>query len=377
MNVNSSEASRLGVGDDNIYTKMELILDIFEDMHILTKEDFLKRVLYSSSDVIPEVEKGSFFELVDDKYRPILAMGYDFEVLSKLELDKDKAFIGFECSKDVDVQVYETYISERDNAKFSDKTIEIFKELGTYSNFTSLYAPIKVEGECVGLLSLENFNNQGFSSLSKKILKYYARLISKFYSQMIHRERETKRYYDVVTALVSAIEVKDVYTQGHGNRVRKYSIEIAKAMELSKEQLDIVSIASLLHDIGKIGIPTSILNKPGPLTDEEYEVIKQHPIFSKKILSKIDGFVEVKEMTYAHHENFDGSGYPLGLKGIDIPIEAQIIQIADAFDAMTSERAYRRAMSRSKAIGIIQKEAGRQFHPKIAEIAIDKVFKVV
>ncbi|MBC8059476.1 MAG: HD domain-containing protein, partial [Clostridiaceae bacterium] len=132
-----------------------------------------------------------------------------------------------------------------------------------------------------------------------------------------------------------------------------------------------IGTAALLHDIGKIGIPTEILNKPGKLTDEEYAIIKLHPVHTKTILEKISGFSTISNFAYGHHENYDGSGYPQGLKGDQIPLESQIIQVADAYDAMTSKRAYRSALSVNISLEIIKEEMGKQFNPEISKIAIE------
>ncbi|WP_246577868.1 HD-GYP domain-containing protein [Clostridium psychrophilum] len=249
--------------------------------------------------------------------------------------------------------------------------IEIFKKLGTYSDFTSLYAPVQVEGVNVGLISLDVFNKTGFSKNSKKILKFYAQIISNFYSQKVFHDKETKMYDDIVSALVSAIEVKDKYTEGHAQRVRKYSCDIAIEFGMSKEKIKEIGTAALLHDIGKIGISTEILNKPGKLTEDEYNIIKLHPIYTKTILEKISDFTTVANIAYSHHENYDGTGYPQGLKGDEIPFESQIIQVADAYDAMTSERAYRKAMFNNQALEILEEYMGKQFNPEIVKVAIN------
>ena len=182
-------------------------------------------------------------------------------------------------------------------------------------------------------------------------------------------------YDDIVSALVSAIEVKDKYTEGHARRVREYSCEIAIELGLSKEQVKDIGTAALLHDIGKIGISTEILNKPSKLTDDEYDIIKLHPMYTKTILEKISDFASIANIAYSHHENYDGSGYPQGLKGDEIPFESQIIQVADAYDAMTSERAYRKALSKSDALEIIRANMGKQFNVEISKVAI-KLFSI-
>lgn len=209
---------------------------------------------------------------------------------------------------------------------------------------------MQVNGLNLELLSLERFNKIGFSNNSKKVLKFYAQIISDFYAQKIFHLRETKMYDDTVTALVSAIEINDKYTEGHAKIVREYSSAIANKLNLSKDRVNDIGTAALLHDIGKIGIPATILNKPGKLTEDEYNEIKLYPEYTKKILEKVSGVSNIADIAYCHHENYDGSGYPRGVKGDEIPIEAQIIQVADSYDAMTSDRAYRKALSFEKAI---------------------------
>ncbi len=359
---------------EELSKKLECVVDVFGDIYKLSKEQFLNNIFKSAFDLIPEAEKGTYFELQGEKYNPILSQGYDLNTIKNLEFSKSDIHVGFEGIKENEIDAYESCVNKRDEEKMSIETINILKKLGTYSNFKSLYAPIKVNGVNIGIICLDNFNNLGFNKDSKKLLKYYAQLISEFYSQRISQEKLRKTYYDVVTALVSAIEVKDSYTQGHGKRVQKYSRKIAEKMNLSDKKIHNISIAALLHDVGKIGISKEILNKPGRLTEKEYNLIKKHPMFSKKIVEKISGFSEVKDLIYAHHEYYDGSGYPLGLKGHELPIEAQIIQVADAYDAMTSDRSYRKAMSNEKAISIIRNESGKQFHPRVVQIAINDVF---
>jgi HD-GYP domain-containing protein (c-di-GMP phosphodiesterase class II) len=353
------------------YDKIVLTVDSFVNMHAMSKNDFLKKIFVGAFKLIPEAEKGSFYELVGEEYIPVFTEGYDFETLKKLIFNRTDAFVDYYCADIANIDCYETYIEERDTAKFTEEQISIFKELGTYSNFTCLYAPIQVEGINVGLICVECFNKKGFSKTSKKILKFYAQIISNFYSQKVIQDKETKMFEDVVTALVSAIEVMDKYTEGHAKRVREYSCVIANYFGLSKEQVSDISTAALLHDIGKIGISTEILNKPGKLTEEEFTEIKLHPTYTKTILEKISGFSVIAELAYSHHENYNGTGYPQGLKGDEIPFESQIIQVADAYDAMTSERAYRKALSSKVALEVIRKEIGRQFNPEIARAAIE------
>ncbi|HBM81727.1 MAG TPA: hypothetical protein DD426_13005, partial [Clostridiaceae bacterium] len=174
-----------------------------------------------------------------------------------------------------------------------------------------------------------------------------------------------------VKALSLAIEAKDKYTEGHSMRVFEYAEKIARNMKYSEEHIENLRIASLLHDIGKIGIPEAILNKPGRLSEDEYDIIKQHPVIGANIIKDVDALKKSQKIVRWHHERYDGKGYPDGIGGDDIPLDAYIISIADAFDAMCSDRPYRKAMTKSQAVNIIKDERGKQFHPKVADVFLD------
>lgn len=170
-----------------------------------------------------------------------------------------------------------------------------------------------------------------------------------------------------VTALVNAIDSKDKYTHGHSSRVAEYSRAIAELSGMSEEDCERVYYSALLHDVGKIGIPDEIINKDGRLTDEEYEIIKQHPVIGEQILSSITEYPYLSIAAHHHHERYDGRGYPDKLKGEDIPEYARIVAVADAYDAMTSMRSYRDAIPQQKVREEIIKCAGTQFDPKYAK----------
>ena len=174
-------------------------------------------------------------------------------------------------------------------------------------------------------------------------------------------------------ALVSAIDAKDKYTHGHSTRVANYSRKLAERAGKSQKERDEIYYAALLHDVGKIGIPESIINKTGKLTDEEYDIIKQHPVIGQEILSKIGMSPFLRVGANYHHERYDGGGYPEGLKGEETPEIARIIAVADAYDAMTSKRSYRDPMSVEKAREEIIKGSGTQFDPVYAGIMVNLI----
>ncbi len=356
--------------DDGLYDKLSLIIDSLDDLYRLDKRDFLKKVFEGAFELIPEAEKGSFFEFDGELYRPVFARGYDFAVLSRLSFSPSEAFIDFEVDITDGIRACETLIEGRDSDRFDPGTIATFRELGTYEGFVSLYAPIRVDGRVAGLISLERFDRSGFPRLSRKVLEYYARLISEFYSQKLFQEKETRLYRDVVASLVSAIEVMDSYTQGHAKRVAGYSRLIGAKLGLSGRDLEDIETAALLHDVGKLGVPTEILRKPSRLEPGEYDLVKRHPANAAKILGEIGGFERIVEYAYRHHERYDGLGYPDGLEGDVIPLGAQVIQVADAIDAMTSERSYRPAMTLERALEAVALGSGSQFHPLAARAAL-------
>lgn len=177
-------------------------------------------------------------------------------------------------------------------------------------------------------------------------------------------------FYKTIKLIASALDAKDPYTHGHSLRVTMYSLILAKALNLDDTTLEEIETAGLLHDIGKIGIPQKILCKPGKLTDEEYEVMKSHPQQAEKMLMGIKKLTVISNWLRTHHERWDGKGYPNGLKGEEIPISGRIIALADTYDAMTSTRSYRKALSHETAIAEIQRCAGTQFDPVLAELFV-------
>lgn len=178
---------------------------------------------------------------------------------------------------------------------------------------------------------------------------------------------QRKSYLRTITALAKAVEAKDIYTQGHAQRVASYAGMIAKEMSLTKDFLDKLQVSAILHDIGKIGIPEIILTKPGRLTEDEYSIMQNHPLRGKDILQPVKFPQEIVHGVYYHHERIDGKGYPEGLKGKDIPLVARIIAVADAFDAMTSDRSYRKSLSTLEALKEIKRCEGIQFDPQVVE----------
>jgi len=178
-------------------------------------------------------------------------------------------------------------------------------------------------------------------------------------------------FYKTIKLIATALDAKDPYTHGHSLRVTMYSLILAKKLNLDDTTLEEIETAGLLHDIGKIGIPQNILCKPGKLTDEEFAVMKSHPDQAARMLMGIKKLTVVSNWLRCHHEKWDGSGYPYGMKGEEIPISGRIIALADTYDAMTSTRSYRQALTHEIAMAEIKRCSGTQFDPVLAELFIE------
>ena len=191
-----------------------------------------------------------------------------------------------------------------------------------------------------------------------------------------YRERQKNDVRIILQSMntfISFIDAKDPYTRGHSKRVAMYAAEIAKRMRLTEDEVQNVYYAGLLHDAGKISVPDAVLNKPGKLTDEERKLIQDHTVAGGKMLKQLSSLHGIRETALYHHERFDGDGYPEGLKGETIPLYARIVGVADSYDAMSSNRVYRRHLNKDEIIEEIQKGSGTQFDPNIVPYMVDMI----
>ena len=187
------------------------------------------------------------------------------------------------------------------------------------------------------------------------------------------RKRDTLVIEQSIRTFTSFIDAKDTYTRGHSVRVAIYAREIARRADMDEEEQNMLYYETLLHDVGKISIPDSILQKPGRLTPEEFEVIKTHPSKGNEMLRAFTAIPNIRDGAHYHHERYDGKGYPMGLKGADIPVHARIICVADSFDAMSSLRSYRAPFDNKRIIEELQTNSGTQFDPAYVRIMVDMI----
>ncbi len=233
--------------------------------------------------------------------------------------------------------------------------------------FLALVAVVPGVRGPAGILCLARREGGDFLPDDKEFLLGYARTIGLSLERMVLGESLEGNLVDTISSFVIALESKDAYLKGHSARVALYAAEIARMMDLEEAEIAIIERASLLHDLGKLVVGDSILRKPTRLSNEEMEVMREHPGNAARILSPFRFLSREAEALRAHHERYDGKGYPNGLKGEEIPLAARIIAVADAFDAMTSNRPYRNALPFEVAIGEIRRHERAQFDPSVTE----------
>lgn len=245
-----------------------------------------------------------------------------------------------------------------------------FSDLG-YERKSLICVPLIVKDEIIGTISVVNkIDNSQFYSDELEMLTTIAAQAAIAIKNATLYEEQQRTYLNTIQALVSAIEASDSYTKGHSERVTRYSIEIGRKLGLSNERLQILERAAILHDIGKIGINLSLLHKEGKLSAQDIHELQQHPLIGVKILEPIEFLLDVRTCIGQHHERFDGRGYPNRLKSDEQLLESRILSVADAFDAMTSNRPYRKALSLDIAIAELSENSGTQFDPAIVDVFI-------
>lgn len=235
---------------------------------------------------------------------------------------------------------------------------------------SELTVPIRSGNEILGVLNLESTRMNVFRHEDEELMMTIASQLGIALSNLRHQSELRKAFLQIIEALARSIETKDNVTGGHCERMEDYALQIGENLGLAPERLENLRRAAILHDIGKIGVPGNILEKPGRLTEDEFRVMQEHPTFGANILREVDFLKDVAIIVEQHHERIDGRGYPYGLCGEEICLEARIISVVDAYDAMTSDRPYRRALSKEEAIGELKKHIDTQFDREVVGLLI-------
>ncbi|MDM8534213.1 HD domain-containing protein [Clostridiaceae bacterium HSG29] len=352
---------------DKTYKEMDLLANKFEEltnflsenMEVLQKgseEFFLSELLKQSMNLVTEADYGFVYYFGEDGLMiPLDAINIkrpDFKDLNK----KDLMFLNKK------VRIVEDFVTKlikklekKENIKEMAKEIPISKE--------SLLLVLEKENKTFGgvILEIKKGSKKSFSIESERIMIALKNIAeSYFLNQNFHKTDEVFQK-ELIFSMVQMLEIHDIYTRGHSEMVARYSKMLAKYIGMDDELVERIYWAGLVHDIGKILISKDIINKKGKLTNGEYEEIKKHPIFGYKALNKSKVTEDIAKIVLEHHERIDGAGYPNGLKGDEISIESKIIAIADSYDAMTSERTYKKSMTNEEALEEIKNNLGTQF----------------
>jgi HD-GYP domain-containing protein (c-di-GMP phosphodiesterase class II)/predicted hydrocarbon binding protein len=256
-------------------------------------------------------------------------------------------------------------------ARLSPRTREFIRHTGAKS---FVCVPIVSSNETLGVLALDNvITKRPLLQSDLDLLVRIAPEIGMAIQNAMAAEDKERQFHSILGALASSIDARDPLTAGHSERVTRFAVGIAREMGLPQATIEMIRVSALLHDYGKIGIADAILKKPGKLTNAEYDEIKTHAAKTKQILDKIEFqgiYRDVPKVASSHHEKFDGTGYPGGLKGADIPLGARILAVADVFEAVTARRHYRSAMRLSEAFELLQKDRGKHFDPDVLDAFI-------
>ncbi len=336
------------------------------------EEEFLQKILELAIDMLEPAKYGAVF-MIDENGQPrmVASVGHDKETFNSHTFKKTDFFL-----KPEKPMIIEN-ILEYDKDHMDPEDYEILKKSSKPIKET-LIVSICFKGEIGGTMVIDippNVNGS-FTEYHAKVMDNFSRIVSVFLDYRKYLKLEGELHKSIILILVKALDFYSPYTKGHSERVAELSAKIAEAMDLPSEEIKKVYWAGILHDVGKIFVLQEIINKPGKLTDEEFEIIKQHPVKSYELVREIKGMEEIAKIVRHHHERWDGKGYPDGLKGEEIPLEARIIAVADAYDAMTSERPYRSALTPPEALEEIMKESGTQFDPQVVN-AFVKAFQLM
>jgi polar amino acid transport system substrate-binding protein len=348
--------------EDSVERFWSFFMGISEMSNLTLKdEEFLRKVLEVVIELVPKAMYGSIFLKEENNLKLIATIGHE-KSLEGLILDEGN-YIGSEKP----IVVKELLKIERRNEKLRETLLKYSKPIKE-----SLIVPLKWNNNLWGYFCLDipEDSKENFDEFDIELIEKFTNTISIFYFFRSYLKEREIYLTKLITVLVKTLEYYDRYTQGHSERVARYAVKIAERIGLDRERIKRVYWASLVHDIGKIYIPQNLLNKNGRFTEDEYEFVKIHPVKSEEILSQVEELKDLGKIVRHHHERWDGKGYPDGLSGENIPLESRIIAVADAFEAMTAERPYKRALSLKEAIQEIEKNKGTQFDPFLAEIMI-------
>jgi len=323
------------------------------------EDDFYKMALDRACDIVDSQRGSIMIYNPNDNYLYIVAdKGINKELVESVKLRPGDGIAGRAFEKGEIIFV----TNPQKNPNY-DKFLGYDEQMDPFVSI-----PLKIGGKSKGVLNVHlPKNKNSFTDLELKFLTILADEISVMVENIGLYQSIEKFYIELVETLARIIDAKDSYTGDHATRARERAVKLARKLNVPQKMLRTIEYAALLHDMGKIGIDEKILTKPGKLTEEEYNQIRKHPEIAYDILSPIEFLSPVAKIILYHHEWFNGMGYPDGLKEEEIPLGSRIVSVIDAWDAMISDRPYRKALSKETAIDELKKGAGKQFDPNVVE----------
>jgi HD-GYP domain-containing protein (c-di-GMP phosphodiesterase class II) len=329
---------------------------------ILSEDEFLKEIFNIVYNLIEESDYGSIYVYENDKIHFAHCIGHEKEKLNQLNLDKKIYSLTTETFKIVD------FIEEKSMSNMTEENQIIFKS-AIKKTKQSILIGLHFENKLIGGLSLDidANSNKNFSEENGKVLLATTQLINSYFINNKYQSLKDSLLQETIKIVINVLNMHDEYTKDHSTNVADYSKVMAEEMQLTQLEISDVFITGLLHDIGKTFIPIKLLNKKGKLTEEEYNIMKTHSVKGYDILSKSYSLKKISKYVLYHHEWWNGNGYPEGIKKDEIPVTSQIIAVADAYDAMMTDRPYRKKFTKEYAINAIIENSGTQFSPVVVE----------
>jgi len=360
------------IGRAERYTQqLELLMDFSSILNSTLDSARVRELAMEAACRLLGCEAATLYLLDDEKnelYFETIVGSVDSAPLKEIRLKVDESSLaGSVAMKRAPILVNDVEAERRHDKRADQKN--------QFRTRNMVCVPVEARGRLVGVLQALNRATGNFEEADLRLLATLANQVAIAVENAQLYENVKTQFHETVFAMATAIEAKDRYTGGHTKRVALFSELIAKHMGLTKDQVHEVRISAVLHDIGKIGIDDKVLKKQAPLDKEEWEHMKQHPEMGYKILAHVKSMRSVTDGMRFHHERPDGLGYPLGLKGEEIPLIARIISVADTFDAMTSTRPYRKGLDYDVAYEEIVKFRGTQFDDKVVDAFI-QAFKL-
>ena len=350
---------------NNRFQKMISLISNIDDLNTISEAEFLSEILQQSVEIIPEADFGSVYTFGENHANFIDCIGYDLESLKKIEIPNEAFYNEDSVIDIINIEEIEKrnrkYMSSDSFEELADISLDMHKEIMT---FILIINGVKKAGIS---LDIKKESRKSFTNRSKKLFSAFYNIVSSFYKMKEYNSLQNNFTKELVSSTVKMLEMYDLYTRGHSENVADLAVEIAEEMKLEQKRINDIYWAGLVHDIGKLLIPLEVLNKEGELSDSEYELIKEHPILGGNALKSSNSLKHIAKYVRHHHERWDGDGYPDNLQKNNIPLESQILCAADAWDAMTSKRTYRKPLSCDHALREIKDNKGIQFSPVVVE----------